>query len=93
MRYLLLLLFIISNPALAQNPPERVLDLFDDCPIALPDWATDAETFAWDQMCRGWIVEMNMSTGTDDQAGCTANSDEVWPESRKPKCLPALLNP
>jgi hypothetical protein len=45
-----------------------MLDPRDVCPIGLPNWATDSERFAWDQICRGQVADMRLFTVSSVQA-------------------------
>ncbi|MCA3437751.1 MAG: hypothetical protein INF48_10595 [Rhodobacter sp.] len=82
--WLLLVLMLGAGAAAAQDnaTPRRAVE-GEACPVKLPDWASDPEKFAWEQICAGNIADMQYSTGVDDEAGCDAlKDDQPWPDSR-----------
>jgi len=86
MRIVLCFILFACLPAwaLAQAPTPRALDADDPCPVALPDWATPSETYAWDRICAGRIADMSFATGAYDGAGCDArDQDRNWPDERR----------
>jgi hypothetical protein len=82
--WLLLVLMLGAGAAAAQDSetPRRAVE-GEACPVALPDWASAPEQWAWAQICAGEIADMSLSTGADDGAGCDAvKEDQPWPDSR-----------
>jgi len=82
--WLLLVLMLGAGAAAAQDSakPRRAV-AGEACPVALPDWASAPEKFAWEQICAGNVADMQYSTGVDDEAGCDAlKEDQPWPDSR-----------
>jgi len=82
--WLLLVLMLGAGAAAAQDSatPRRAV-AGEDCPVKLPDWASDPEKFAWEEICAGNVADMQYSTGVDDEAGCDAlKEDQPWPDSR-----------
>ncbi|MCA3488819.1 MAG: hypothetical protein IOD05_17120 [Rhodobacter sp.] len=82
--WLLLVLMLGAGAAAAQDGAKsRRAVVGEPCPVALPDWASDPEKFAWEQICAGNVADMQYSTGADDGAGCDAvKEDQPWPDSR-----------
>ncbi len=82
--WLLLVLMLGAGAAAAQDnaTPRRAVE-GEACPVALPDWASAPEEYAWEQICAGYEADMQYSTGADDGAGCDAvKDDQLWPDSR-----------
>ena len=82
--WLLLVLMLGAGAAAAQDSatPRRAVE-GEACPVALPDWASAPEKYAWAEICAGKVALMQYSTGFDDEAGCDAvKDDQPWPDSR-----------
>lgn len=66
---------------------------FDDCPLqppreedggSLPNWWTDSEIYAWQQICAGKVADMSFAPqGVDDGLSCQAQKEgEEWGTNR-----------